>query len=471
MGYIEKGHVRSFLDGGRNRMEDLPNNSPRASKVRYFVLSWLCLLYLISYLDRVAISVTAPQMMKELSFSKTQMGLIFAAFSYPYALFQIVGGTLGDAYGPRRVLAIMMSWWSAFTAITSLGWSLMSLFVIRVLFGLGEAGGFPVATRAMATWFPPEARGNLQGITHAASRFGAAVAPPVAVALMVSFGWRSVFYILGVIGFAWAIGFYFVYRDNPREHRGVNEAELDRIAGSRTVATASEPKRGPIPWRLIARNGNIWRLVCADFCYGYSLWVYLTWLPTYLVASRGFTILKMGLYASLPLLGGMVGDLVGGLLSDWLYVKTGNLRLARCSITFAAFVSSIVFTIAGVYAASPYTAVYALTAAFFCLEGANANLWAIAMDLGGNYYSGTVSGVMNTGFGVAGMISPVVFGMIVDWRGSWVVPFVVSTTLLGVGAVVIATVNPAKSIVPPGMEMEALQAPEKALSMRAAAGK
>ena len=450
-------------------------NPYKPTKVRYIVLFWLCLLYLISYLDRVAISVTAPQMMKELSFSKTQMGLIFAAFAYPYALLQIVGGTLGDAYGPRRVLAIMMGWWSVFTALTSVGWNLISLLVIRVLFGLGEAGGFPVATRAKATWFPPRARGNLQGITHAASRFGAAIAPPVAVALMLRFGWRSVFYILGAIGFAWALGFFYVYRDNPSQHRKVSDAELDIIGVTREAVATAVPKRIPVPWRLIAKNSNIWRLVFADFCYGYSLWVYLTWLPTYLVASRGFSILKMGFFAALPLLGGMVGDLVGGLLSDRLYIKTGNLRLARCSITFFAFAGSIVFTIVGAFAANPYTAVYALTAAFFFLEGANANLWAIAMDLGGNNYAGTVSGIMNTGFGVAGMISPVVFGLIVDLSGSWVVPFVVSTSLLGIGAIVIATVNPAQSIIPvAAMEPKkadepVLQPAEKAFS--ATAGK
>lgn len=421
----------------------------KTTKVRHIILFWLCLLYLISYLDRVAISVTAPEMMKEFSFSKTQLGLIFAAFSYPYALFQIVGGMFGDAFGPRRVLTVMMSWWSAFTAITALGWNLASLIVIRVLFGFGEAGGFPVATRAMATWFPPEARGYLQGITHAASRFGAAIAPPVVVAIMLSMGWRSVFYILGVIGFLWAIGFYYYYRDNPREHSGVNEQELNIIAGTKEGAADTAPKKRAIPWRQIVNNKNIWRLVLADFCYGYTLWVYLTWLPTYLVTSRGFSLLKMGMYAALPLLGGMVGDMVGGLLSDYVYVKTGNLRLARCSITFSAFVGAIIFTMAGAYAADPYTAVYALTAAFFFLECANANLWSIAMDLGGNYYSGTVSGIMNTGFGVAGMISPVVFGMIVDWSGSWVVPFIVSTSLLAAGSIAIATVNPAQSIIPP----------------------
>lgn len=167
-------------------------------------------------------------------------------------LLQIAGGTLGDAYGPRRVLAIMMGWWSAFTAVTSIGWNLLSLLVIRVLFGLGEAGGFPVATSAMATWFPPEARGNLQGITHAASRFGAAIAPPVAVLLMLRFGWRSVFYILGAIGFAWTLCFFYVYRDNPSEHRKVSNAELEIIGWTGKAVTEAKQKRTPVPWGLIA---------------------------------------------------------------------------------------------------------------------------------------------------------------------------------------------------------------------------
>ena len=374
------------------------------------------------------------------------MGLIFAAFSYPYGLLQIVGGSFGDYFGPRKVLTVLMTWWSTFTAVTAMGWNLSSLLVIRVLFGIGEAGGFPVATRAMATWFPPSARGYLQGITHAASRFGAAVAPPVAVGIMVHYGWRAVFYILGSIGILWAIGFFAYYRDNPQSHKSVNEAEMEIINTGRDVSAAANKKR-KIPWRAVLKNRNIWSLVFADFCYGYTLWVYLTWLPTYLVQSRGFTLLKMGLYASLPLLGGMIGDMVGGLISDHLFKKTGNLKLARCSITFTAYVGAIVFTLLGAFAKNPYTAVYCLTGAFFFLECANANLWAIAMDLGGDQYAGTVSGIMNTGFGVAGMISPVIFGAIVDATGSWVVPFIVSTTLLGAGAIAILTVNPADSVI------------------------
>lgn len=427
---------------------DAETLSLRATKKRYVVLSILCLLYLISYLDRTAISVTAPEMIKQFGFTKTQMGLIFAAFFYPYGTLQIVGGLLGDYYGPRRVLTLLMSWWSAFTILTGMAWNLGSMFVIRVLFGIGEAGGFPTATRAMATWFRPEDRGNLQGITHAASRFGAAVAPPVAVFLMLKFGWKSVFYILGTMGIIWAIWFYFYYRDNPKEHPGVNEAELKIITANKAyVATAKKDKK-KIPWGSILKSRHVWALVFADFCYGYTLWVYLTWLPSYLVQSRGFSILKMGIYASIPLFAAMFGDIIGGLLSDYLYKKTKNLKLARCYLIFVAFIGASAFTLLGAYSNSAHTAVYLLAAAMFGLECSNANLWAVAMDLGGDHYAGTVSGFMNTGQGVAGMISPIAFGAIVDLTGSWSVPFLVSTIILLTGAIAILTIDPAKTVEP-----------------------
>ncbi len=418
----------------------------RPTRKRHVVLLILCLLYLISYLDRTAISVAAPQIMKEFQFSKTQMGIVFSAFFYTYGLFQIAGGVLGDYYGPRRVLTLLMSWWSAFTVITGMAWNLTSMFVIRFLFGLGEAGGFPVATRALATWFRPEDRGNLQGLTHAASRFGAAVSPPVAVFIMLKYGWRVVFYVLGALGIAWAIIFFMYYRDNPKDHKGVNSTELGLITGARSSTSTAKKAKTKIPWGTIFRSRHVMALVLADFCYGYALWVYLSWLPSYLVQSRHFSVLKMGIYAAFPLLAGMAGDLMGGWLSDHLFKSTGNLKLARCYLNCFAFVAAVVFTVLGLYSSSAYAAVYLLSGAMFFLECANANLWAVAMDLGGYNFAGTVSGFMNTGQGVAGMISPIVFGIVVDATGSWSIPFFLSTAILALGAVAMATINPLKSI-------------------------
>jgi sugar phosphate permease len=327
-----------------------------------------------------------------------------------------------------------------------MAWSMTTLFMARLLFGLGEAGGFPVATRAMATWFRPEDRGRLQGITHAASRFGAAVSPPVAVFLMVEYGWRAVFYVLGVVGLLWAVVFCLYYRDHPKDHRGVNEAELNLITLNGLKVATARKERKKIPWGAILKSRHVLALVFADFCYGYTLWVYLTWLPTYLVQNRHFSILKMGFYASLPLFAGMAGDLVGGWLSDFLYERTRNLKLARCYVMSAAFLGAIIFTLWGAYTLNAYTAVCLLSAAMFFLECSNSNLWTTAMDLGGDNFAGTVSGFMNTGQGVAGMISPIAFGAIIDATGSWTIPFFVSTLVLLVGAIAILTINPAKGV-------------------------
>ena len=421
---------------------------PVASSTRQRILLIICLMYLISYLDRVTISVAAPKIIEEFHFNKATMGLIFSAFAWSYALLQIVGGTLGDRYGPRRILATLMTWWSAFTIFTGFAWNVGSFFVIRLLFGLGEAGGFPVATRALSSWFPASDRGWLQGITHAFARFGAAIAPPVIVWLtLTTGGWRPPFYILGSVGFVWAAWFFWYFRDRPEQKTGVNEEELRSIYGPggnpRTQAV-----KPVVPWGKILRNKDVWLLIATDFCYGYSLWIYLTWLPTYLTSARHFSFKGMGFYAALPLIGGVIGDVVGGKLTDWLWKTTGNLKVARRATIAAALFGSFLFSVPSVYVASAYTAVALQTFAFFFLEIAVSGLWAVSMDLGGRNFSGTVSGLMNTGFGVAGIVSPVVFGVMVDRSGSWVGPYIVGGALLLIGVLTILFTDPTNTVDP-----------------------
>jgi sugar phosphate permease len=416
------------------------------SSARQLVLLIICLMYLISYLDRVTISVAAPKIIEEFHFNKATMGFIFSAFAWSYGLLQIVGGALGDRFGPRRILATLMTWWSAFTIFTGFAWSASSFFVIRLLFGLGEAGGFPVATRALASWFPAKDRGWLQGITHACARLGAAIAPPVIVWITLSAGgWRPSFYILGCVGFIWAAWFFWYFRDRPEQKASVSEAELRTIYGPEGNPRTQTVKRS-VPWAKILSNKDVWLLIATDFCYGYSLWIYLTWLPTYLTTARHFSFKGMGLYASLPLLGGVAGDIVGGKLTDGLWSRTGNLKLARRLTIAVALVGSFAFSVPSVYVSSPYMAVALQTFAFFFLEIAVSALWAVSMDLGGQNFAGTVSGMMNTGFGVAGIISPVVFGYMVDQTGSWVGPYIVGGALLLLGAVAILFTDPTNSV-------------------------
>src|SRR3954452_15750033 len=201
----------------------------RPTRVRHDVLWLTVAAYMITYIDRVVISSAVPHIRQEFGFSLPTMGWILSAYYWGYSTFQVPGGWLGDRIGPRRALALIVTWWSLFTCLTALTWNATSMLVARFLFGLGEAGAFPIATRSLSRWMLPSERGYAQGITHAGSRLGAALTPPLVVALMTSYGWRPRFLCFGVLGIGWAAVWYFWYRDTPSEHKSVNRAELEMI--------------------------------------------------------------------------------------------------------------------------------------------------------------------------------------------------------------------------------------------------
>ena len=213
----------------------------RPSRGRWYVLLLISLMYLITYLDRVNIPTAAPEISKEFGFDKITMGLIFSAFVWAYAMFQVPGGWLSDRFGPRGVLAAIVTYWSIMTAPPPRPFGAVSFIVVRFLFGIGEAGAFPRRTRAMQLWYPRHERGFVQGITHSASRLGAAIAPPIVVLIMITLGWRSVFYICGAVGLVWSMWWYFTYRNLPEDHSLVNRAELDASAASTRRATINPP--------------------------------------------------------------------------------------------------------------------------------------------------------------------------------------------------------------------------------------
>ena len=424
----------------------------KQSHVRWLVLFLLCLMYLITYMDRVNISATAPLISKEFGFNKITMGIIFSAFAWAYALFQVPGGWLGDRFGPRAVLGIIVAYWSAMTALTARATGLVSFWIIRFLFGVGEAGAFPTATRAMQLWFPKEERGIVQGITHSASRLGAAIAPPITVAIMVAYGWRMVFYVFGFIGLAWSILFFLVYSNMPEEHKRVNRAELAHIRGVNETGDIQQvhiQEKPTVPWSVLLKHPNMWAIMGAYFTYVYCLWIFLSWLPSYLVDYRHFSLLKMGYFASLPLLAGVVGDTAGGWVTDLLLVKTKNVKLARRSVAIVGMLGCGAFILPAAVTANSYTAVYCLTGAMFFLECIIGPAWAVPMDVGGEY-SGTVSGMMNMAGNIGGALSPTVFGFLVAY-GSWIAPFVVAACLLFLGAAVWAFwLNPEVSVIDKG---------------------
>jgi len=421
-----------------------------ASYGRWVILALISLMYLITYLDRVNISSAAPVISKEFTFDKATMGIIFGAFGWAYALLQVPGGWLSDRFGPRTVLTTIVAYWSVMTAATAHAGSVVSFFVVRFLFGAGEAGAFPGATRAMQLWHPRRERGFVQGITHSASRLGAAIAPPFVVWIMSMYGWRSVFYICGVLGVIWSILWFLVYRNLPEEHGMVNRGELEQIRGLDEQGNLKQPVRetraADVPWSTLLASPNMWAIMCAYFTYVYCLWIFLSWLPSYLVEARHFTLLNFGWYASIPLFAGVIGDTVGGLATDWLLRKTGNTRLARRSVAIVGLLGCAAFIVPAALTASASTALACLTGAMFFLECTIGPSWAVPMDTGGKY-SGTVSGMMNMAGNIGGALSPTVFGFLAQY-GSWQAPFIVAAVLLVIGAAVWAFwLDPDRSVV------------------------
>ncbi|MGA2942099.1 MAG: MFS transporter [Xanthobacteraceae bacterium] len=422
----------------------------RPSKGRWYVLLLISVMYLITYLDRVNISTAAPEISKEFGFDKVTMGIIFSAFAWSYALFQVPGGWLSDRFGARRVLTGVVGFWSIMTAVTAVASSITSFIAIRFLFGVGEAGAFPGATRAMQLWYPRRERGLVQGVTHSASRLGAAISPPIVVLIMSEFGWRPVFYVCGAVGLLWSLWWMLTYRNLPEDHPFVNKTELQAIRGVAADGTFNSPpmdQQTSVPWMTLIRSPNMWAIMCAYFTYVYCLWIFLSWLPSYLIEARHFTLIKVGIYASLPLFAGVIGDTVGGVATDWLLKKTGSAKIGRRAVAIVGLLGCAICIVPAALTDNALVAVYGLTAAMFFLEFTIGPSWAVPMDTGGKY-SGTVSGMMNMAGNFGAAISPIVFGVLAQ-VGNWEAPFIVAAGLLVVGAGVWAFwLDPDKHILP-----------------------
>jgi MFS family permease len=377
---------------------------------------------MITYMDRVVISSAVPTIRKELGFEMVTMGWILASFNWAYALFQIPGGWLGDRIGPRRALTLIVTWWSIFTSATALAWNGASMAAVRFLFGMGEAGAFPIATRSLSRWMLPAERGFAQGITHAGSRLAAAVTPVLVVAIIAARGWRIAFFVFGTLGIVWSALWYWYYRDTPAEHASANDAERElihtAIGGARTARSHA------VPWRAILASGNLWIVSLMYFCYGYCLNVYLIWFPTYLSEHRHFDLKQMGLYSSLPLLAGVLGNMAGGSASDLLAHRTGNLKWCRRVVAVFGFLLAAGAILPATLTSDPLTCVWYTCVAVFGLEVTVGVSWAIPLDIGADF-AGSVAAVMNTAGNIGGAVSPALVAYLVRGYG-WDVPFLVA---------------------------------------------
>jgi MFS family permease len=400
------------------------------------VVLLLCFMYLITYVDRVNLSTAGPLLRKELGLSLTQLGYVFSAFGYPYAVFQIVGGQLGDRFGARRTLTFCGLLWAAATLLTGLTGGFVSLILIRLLLGIGEGATFPTATRAMQYWVAKDRRGWAQGITHAFARAGNAVTPPIVVALMVTLGWRGAFVILGLVSGVWVLIWALYFRDDPKSHRGVTR---DEIALLPSFVPHTQRTKIVTPWIELIRH--MAPVTVTYFCYAWTLWLYLNWLPSFFKEGQKLELGKTALFAFTVFLAGVVGDTLGGVISDRILRRTRNVLLARRSVVLFSYVGTIASLVPVVYLRGLIPVTICLSLGFFFLELAIGPMWAIPMDIAPKF-SGTASGLMNFGSAVALIISPIVFGKIVDLTGNWHLPFWGSVGLLALGCVTCFLMRP-----------------------------
>jgi MFS family permease len=377
-------------------------------------------MYFVLFVDRVSLSTAAPLMKPDLGLSNAQLGLAFSAFAIPYALFQLIGGWIGDRLGARVTLTLCCAIVTAATVLTGAATGFVSLFALRLALGFGEGAAFPTATRAMASWTPAGSWAFAQGITHACSRIGNALTPALVAGLLTFVSWRAAFLILGSASLVWLAIWAWYFRDNPNED-------------------PSRDGSAPIPWLRLARA--ILPVTLVDFCYGWTLWLFLTWIPSFFLENYHLNLQASAMFSVGVLSAGVAGNTVGGIVSDRLLRKTGSLLVARRSVIVTGFLGAVVFLVPVILTRNLTVAAAGLALAFFFAELIVAPIWAVPMDIAPQY-SGTASGMMNFGFGVAGLISPSSFGYLVDRTGSWVVPLIGSVVLLLVGAAMASRLRP-----------------------------
>jgi ACS family glucarate transporter-like MFS transporter len=401
--------------------------SSRPTRVRYGVMGYLCALAFILYVDRVCIGQAGTAMKRDLDLSDTQWGLVGGAFMVAYAICEVITGHWGDRFGSRRVLTRIVLWWSAFTALTGCVWhfsvgvgglvffnSFALLLLIRFLFGAGEAGALPNAARVVGNWFPPGRRGPSQALISMAAQIGGAAAPPVAAFLILQVGWRWSFVLFGSLGLVWAWLFARWFRDDPADHPAVNAAERAYITAGVPRADGHHP---PIPWGQVLRSPNIWLLGVANACTAFYSYMLFFWFPTYLKEGRGAGEMTSGWLASLPLLLGAMGVMLGGFLGDWLSRQLGSRRLAL------RLMGSIGMTLAGllvgssVWADDPRQAALLCALGFFFADIQLAAWWATMGDIGGRHL-GALFGFCNMIGLSGGLASQVSLGIFVDFMKS-----------------------------------------------------
>jgi sugar phosphate permease len=381
-------------------------------KVRYGMLLLIWLGWLFSFLDRMVMSVSLPFIGRDLNIDTTQQGLIISAFFIGYAAFQIPGGFLADKFGPRKVMSIAITWWSIFTSLTGLALTLPIMMAVRFFFGIGE-GCFPSASwKTIATYFPSRERGRATAIQSSVNTLGPALAAVVAASIIGAFGWKTVFIALGFPGLLVALGMYWYCRNDPKDHPSITRRELDELAADKAATShgSATAQQTQVSFMSVLTQPVLWQMAAIWFLFDITFWGFSSWLPSYLMQVRGFSLAKTGVMAAIPFLFGTVGTLLGGYLSDkfknlrkYLYVLTAIVSAGFLYLTFSV--------------ESANSAVIFQCVSSFFMFFAMAMFWGILMDQISTRIMGRASGIINFGGQMAGVVSPPIMGFLIQNAG------------------------------------------------------
>lgn len=429
-----------------------------ATRVRFGVAGFICSLSLLTYIDRVCIMRVSGDIQRDLGFSDADMGLIFAAFLLGYALFEVPGGWMGDAWGSRRVLTRIVCLWSIFTALTGAMYRfsenaalvLASMMMVRFLFGIGEAGAYPNIARITRAWFPAYERGLVQGLVWMSARLGGAMAPFIIGRLTVSLGWRTAFVVLGSVGLIWAVLFYRWFRDRPQEMDGCNDSERDLIQAG-MIGSSHGDGHLPLPWRRLLEMPSVYALCAVSAMVSFGWYFYATWQPLFFKQVYGVDPSKSEIITGLPFVFGAAGSLLGGFFSDQLIRMTGSRRWGRSLMGIGGFSAAGLCFLASSHCPLWWQATTLLCLASFFNDLGIPPIWAACADIGGRY-SGTLSGVMNMAGGVGSVACPIVIPVLNEAleeypaQERWIIIFSILAAAWAIAATCWAFINAAKPI-------------------------
>jgi ACS family glucarate transporter-like MFS transporter len=412
-------------------------------KVQYRirVLTLLATLAVLTYLDRVCISVAGPRIQNELHLSSQDWGVVTGAFAIAYALFEIPSGYLADRFGARAMLTRIVLWWSAFTTLTGFASKLWPLMIIRFFFGAGEAGAYPTTSTSVFRWFPAVERGRAFGVILLSGQLGGAIAPLLIVPVQVRFGWRACFYLFGILGVAWAAAWWRWYRNRPQEKTGITAGELKDIG-----APEDAPPHG-FPWQAMGANISVWAIMATAFSYFYAYYFFLFWLPTYMMRARGFTENETKLSA-LPFVVGAIANLSGGYARD-AAIRRRGLKWGSRLVGIGGALTASLSLLAAFSSVNKYQALAWLTLCYGGIAFQQPTVFATCTEIG-KRYTGAVTGCMNTAGAVGGILSSLVFGYLIQRTGSYDAVLLSMSGVLILGAVLWLRIDATETLAPPG---------------------